>query len=105
MKHPKHLKILDYTYDLPDERIARHPLEERDQSKLLIFKDGKILESQYADIHESLPAGATLVSNNTRVIPARLVFTKPSGGKVEIFCLQPTEAHPDVTTAMRSRSH
>ncbi|HEY8388017.1 MAG TPA: S-adenosylmethionine:tRNA ribosyltransferase-isomerase [Parasegetibacter sp.] len=103
MKHPKELSITDFTYNLPQERIARYPLKERDQSRLLIFKDREITESRYSDLHEWLPEGATLVFNNTRVVQARIIFEKPTGGKVEIFCLQPGGIYPDITTAMASR--
>ncbi len=83
------LRIADYTYALPDERIARYPLEARDASKLLIYKDGDISEDHYYGLHQHLEPGTLLVFNNTKVIPARLQFVKPSGGVVEVFCLEP----------------
>ena len=155
--HPKDLQIKDFSYDLPDERIAKYPLAERDLSKLLIYKgDGasgelinqstnelaipdilksdnpKIIESTYRDISEStyrnisestyqnisestyrnisestyrnisesLPAGSLLVFNNTKVVEARILFQKPSGATIEIFCLEPDDRYPDITTAM-----
>ena len=65
--HPKNLQISDFTYSLPDERIARHPLAERDQSKLLVYKSGLIDESIYRDIDQFLPAGSLLVFNNKTI--------------------------------------
>jgi S-adenosylmethionine:tRNA ribosyltransferase-isomerase len=85
----KQLKIQDFTYDLPDERIAKYPLEERDASKLLIYRNGSISENTYRNITEVLAPESLVLFNNTRVIPARLQFTKPTGAAIEIFCLEP----------------
>ncbi|MFT3948708.1 MAG: S-adenosylmethionine:tRNA ribosyltransferase-isomerase [Agriterribacter sp.] len=101
--HPQHLSIQDFTYELPENRIAQHPLAQRDASKLLIYKSGKILEDVYSNITRYIPAGSLLVFNNTRVIEARLKFKKPSGGVIEIFCLSPHKQYPDITTAMLQR--
>ena len=101
--HPKHLQIGDFTYPLPDERIARHPLSERDQSKLLVYKNGGIEENIYRDIDQYLPAGSLLVFNNTKVVEARLLFTKASGGVIEIFCLEPGDQYADIATAMSQK--
>ena len=98
--HPKHLSIKDFTYHLPEEKIAFHPLAERDSSKLLIYQNGNIQESIYRKIAEYIPAGSLLVFNNTKVVEARLLFQKPSGGIIEIFCLEPHEQYADITTAM-----
>lgn len=98
--HPKELSIKDFTYDLPDESIARYPLAERDQSKLLIYRNGQIAESIYAELAEQLPTNSLLVFNNTKVVEARLLFEKPNGGKIEIFCLEPHEQYGDITNAM-----
>jgi len=98
--HPKDLKIADYTYELPDERVAKYPLPQRDASKLLIFKNGNITEDVYANIAVHIPDNTLLVFNQTRVIHARLLFRKPSGGVVQVFCLEPHEQYPDVATAM-----
>jgi S-adenosylmethionine:tRNA ribosyltransferase-isomerase len=103
MKHPKHISILDYTYSLPDQRIANYPLPERDASKLLIYKDGNLTEDTYRNIAMHIPANSLLVFNNTKVIEARLLFKKPTGGMIEIFCLEPHEQYPDITTAMMQR--
>ncbi len=98
--HPKDLRIADYTYELPDERIAKYPLAERDASKLLIYKDNNISESIYRRIAEHIPAGSLMVFNQTRVVNARLLFTKPSGGVIEVFCLSPAGKYADIQTAM-----
>ena len=89
MEHP--IKISDFDYELPEERIAKFPLEERDRSKLLIYKDGAISESRFGKIREVLPEETLLVFNNTRVIRARIIMHKPSGARIEIFCLEPCE--------------
>lgn len=86
----KNLKIDDFDYDLPDERIAKHPLALRDQCKLLVRQpDGAISDHIFAELPELLPPDSMLVYNNTRVINARLRFHKPEGALIEIFCLEP----------------
>jgi S-adenosylmethionine:tRNA ribosyltransferase-isomerase len=94
------ISISDYTYTLPEEKIARYPLPERDASRLLIYQHGKITEDIYRNIASHLPPASLLVFNNTRVIEARLLFQKPGGGSIEIFCLEPGDAYADVTTGM-----
>lgn len=98
--HPKEISIIDFTFDLPDERIAKYPLSERDQSKLLIWKDQSISEDIYSNLADHLPVDSLLIFNNTKVVEARLLFEKPNGGKIEIFCLEPHQQYPDITTAM-----
>jgi S-adenosylmethionine:tRNA ribosyltransferase-isomerase len=98
--HPRHLKIVDYTYDLPNERIARYPMQERDASKLLVFKQGSILEDGYRNIATHIPSETLLVFNQTKVVHARLLFHKPTGGSIEVFCLEPHEQYPDIQNAM-----
>lgn len=83
------LSISDYTYSLPEERIAKFPLSKRDDSKLLLYQSGKISESRFNQLASYLPESSLLVFNNTRVIHARLLFRKESGAKIEIFCLEP----------------
>lgn len=85
------IKIQDYSYNLPDERIAKYPLEERDQSKLLVYNKGVIKEEKFRNLCSFLPENSLMVFNNTRVVPARLFFKKPSGAVIEIFCLEPVE--------------
>lgn len=100
MKDPRHLSIQDYTYTLPEERIAKYPLVERDASRLLIYNDGTITAGTYKNIADHIPNNSLLVFNNTKVVEARLLFQKPSGGIIEIFCLEPHEQYPDISTAM-----
>jgi S-adenosylmethionine:tRNA ribosyltransferase-isomerase len=98
--HPKDLSILNYTYNLPEEKIAKYPLAQRDSSKLLIYKNGIITESIYQNLSYHLPENTLLVFNNTKVVEARLLFEKNSGSVIEIFCLEPDERYADITTAM-----
>ncbi|MGI8581680.1 MAG: S-adenosylmethionine:tRNA ribosyltransferase-isomerase [Chitinophagaceae bacterium] len=102
--HPKHLSINDFTYHLPNEKIAVHPLEERDQSKLLIYTKEKIEEDIYKNIAEHLPENSLLIFNNTKVIPARILFKKQTGGTIEIFCLEPYEQNTEYTTVMNKNA-
>ncbi len=85
------VKISDYDYPLPEERIARFPLAERDRSRLLVWRGGRICEAPFASIGDHLPAGSLLVFNNTRVVRARIVMHKASGARVEVFCLEPCD--------------
>ena len=80
----RYININDYDYPLPDERIAKFPLSERDSSKLLIYRDGEISERHFKDIPEELPEGSLLVFNKTKVVRARLVMHKPSGARVRL---------------------
>lgn len=89
MHTPQQIQINEYTYALPDERIAKYPLAERDASKLLIYRGGQIRETLFRSLPDCLPDGALLVFNNTRVIRARLLFRKDTGAMIEIFCLEP----------------
>ncbi len=99
--HPSQIQIKDYTYNLPDERIARYPLAQRDESKLLIYKNGNISEDVYRNIGQQLPNETLLLFNNTRVIEARILFEKSTGGVIEIFCLEPV-ADTELTQTMMS---
>lgn len=98
--HPKDLSIKDFTYSLPEGSIAKYPLEQRDASRLLIYKEDVITEDVYRNIADHLPADSLLVFNNTKVVEARLLFQKPTGGVIEILCLEPGEQYTDVTSAM-----
>ncbi len=100
MTNPKNISINDFSYSLPEERIAKYPLAERDASKLLIYKAGEIVEDVYRNITHHIPEKSLLVFNNTKVVEARLLFQKPTGGVIEIFCLEPHEQYADITTAM-----
>lgn len=85
----RHIAINDFDYPLPDERIAKFPLAERSASKLLVYRGGEISERRFADIGDMLPAGQLIVFNNTKVIRARIIMHKPSGARIEVFCLEP----------------
>ncbi len=98
--HPKYLSIEDFIYTLPEEKIAFYPLREREASKLLIYNKGEISEDTYRYIDKYLPAESLMVFNNTKVVEARMLFQKPTGGMIEIFCLDPHEQYPDVSAAM-----
>jgi len=89
--HPKDICIADYTYNLPEKNIAAFPLSNRDASKLLVYKNNCIKEDTYKNIADFVPAKSLLIFNDTKVIPARILFQKPSGGIIEIFCLEPYE--------------
>ena len=97
------INLNDYTYLLPDEKIARYPLSERDLSKLLIYRNKSITESTFREIGKFIPQGSMFIFNNTRVIRARLHFKKESGAAIEIFCLEPIEPC-DVQIAFETRS-
>lgn len=90
-RKPDHIHITEFDYHLPDERIAKYPVEIRDNSKLLIYKQGNISASTFSALSHLLNSGDLLVFNNTRVIPARLKFKKETGANIEIFCLEPIE--------------
>jgi len=100
MTDPRTLSIKDFTYSLPEERIAKYPLAERDASKLLICKEENITEDIYRNIDAHIPSNSLLVFNDTKVVEARLLFQKSTGGVIEIFCLEPQHQYPDITTAM-----
>ena len=85
------LHIEDYSYALPDERIAKYPLPERDASKLLIYRDGDVRATVFRNLAQELPAGSLMVFNDTKVVPARLFFRRPTGAHIEVFCLEPVE--------------
>ena len=91
--HQSPLYIADYNYPLPDERIAKYPLSERDHSKLLVYRDGQVSEDLFYNVGDYILPNALLVYNNTRVIQARLEFFKSTGARVEVFCLEPLVPH------------
>jgi S-adenosylmethionine:tRNA ribosyltransferase-isomerase len=88
---PRHIRISDYNYPLPDERIAKFPLPQRDHSKLLIYRKGEVGEDVFYHLPDYLPAGSLMVFNNTKVIQARMHFRKESGALIEVFLLEPAE--------------
>lgn len=89
MKKPEYISLQDYNYSLPDEKIAKHPLQNRDHSKLLIYNNSQISATEFKYIPNHIPSGGHLVFNETKVIHARLIFRKKTGAKIEIFCLEP----------------
>jgi S-adenosylmethionine:tRNA ribosyltransferase-isomerase len=103
VKHPRHLQIKDYTYILPEEKIARFPLPERDASRLLVYRDDTITETTYKNIDEQLPANSLLIFNNTKVVAARILFHKPTGGTIEVFCLEPHPQYHNIQTGMQQQ--
>lgn len=100
---PTVLSLQQFQYDLPDERIARFPLAERDSSKLLIYQGGQITHATFRHLADYLPADSFLVFNNTKVIPARLLFSKPTGATIELFLLNPVPAEQPMSLAMEQR--
>jgi S-adenosylmethionine:tRNA ribosyltransferase-isomerase len=98
--HPKNLRIENFNYSLPDEKIAKHPLQKRDESKLLIWRDKKIEEDKFYNLDKYLSENSLIIFNNTKVVEARLLFKKESGTIIEIFCLEPANEYADITTAM-----
>lgn len=98
----RHLRIEEYTYLLPDEKVALYPLSERDASKLLVYKDGESKESIFKNICDFLPSKTFLVMNDTRVVHARMVFYNEKGARIEIFCLQP-EKPAEIALAFGSK--
>lgn len=85
----KHIHISDYNYPLPDDRIAKFPIDRRDHSKLLIYNRGEVSEDKFYNLHDYLPKGSLMVFNNTRVIQARIYFRKETGALIEVFLLEP----------------
>ena len=98
------LQIKEFDYKLPDEAVAKYPLPDRDGSKLLVWEDGVIQDQRFSDLPGLLPEGSMLVFNNTRVIKARLHFTKSTGARIEVFCLEPTHPHDYVLSFATTRS-
>ena len=88
---PKHIRICEFNYPLPDERIAKFPLPVRDQSKLLLYRHGEVTEDIFTSLPDYLPANSLIIFNNTKVIQARLHFHKETGALIEVFCLEPIQ--------------
>ena len=104
MQSPRQISITEFTYTLPDEKIAVFPLEERDASKLLLYQEGKIIDKQFRDLPNELNPKDLLVFNHTRVVQARLQFFNRNGGRIEVFCLEPAGEMRDIPTAMLQRN-
>jgi S-adenosylmethionine:tRNA ribosyltransferase-isomerase len=104
MKQLHNISIADYDYDLPIHRIAKYPLPDRDQSKLLICKDGVLTQDVFQNIDAYLPSDSLLLFNETKVVQARLIFYKESGARVEIFCLEAVRPTSEVALAFQQTS-
>lgn len=91
MTDPRHIHISDYNYDLPDERIAKFPIAQRDHSKLLVYRHGEVSDDRFYNLPEYLPQGALMICNNTKVIQARMHFRKETGALIEVFLLEPAD--------------
>ncbi|WP_286031493.1 S-adenosylmethionine:tRNA ribosyltransferase-isomerase [Phocaeicola coprophilus] len=104
MEETKHIKISDYNYPLPDERIAKFPLPVRDQSKLLVYRHGEVSKTRFTSLPDYLEAGELMIFNNTKVIQARLHFRKETGALIEIFCLEPIQPN-DYVLNFQQTSH
>ena len=104
LKEIQNIKIKDFTYDLPEDRIAKYPLAERDLSKLLVYKKGTISEDTYGNIGEYIPENSLLIFNDTKVIQARIYFQDSSGKNFEIFCLEPEENAEPVSLMVQTKS-
>ncbi|QNF33115.1 S-adenosylmethionine:tRNA ribosyltransferase-isomerase [Adhaeribacter swui] len=100
-EHPKNLTIQDFRYTLPESAVAQYPLTNRDASKLLFYRGGNISDHTFREIPDLLPSESLLVFNDTKVVQARLLFTKPTGGIIEIFCLEPVFPHTEMQQAMQ----
>ena len=103
LENLRRIRIEDFDYPLQAEQIAQFPLEKRDNSKLLLFKDNHLDEDIFANIASHLPSDSLLISNETRVVHARLLFRKPSGSQIEIFCLEPVEPTNDIQLAFQQK--
>ena len=97
------IKISDYVYDLPEERIAKYPAEPRDRSKLLLYKNGEISNHSFEQIADLLPKNTHLVLNNTKVIPARIFFQRNTGAIIEVFLLNPIQPSSVISQAMEAK--
>ena len=103
MKDTKHIKISEFNYPLPDERIAKFPLSVRDESKLLVYRQGEVSEDRFTSLPDYLEPGEMMVFNNTKVIQARLHFRKETGALIEVFCLEPIEPNDYVLSFQQTQ--
>jgi len=103
MNDTRHIKISEFDYPLPDERIAKFPLSVRDQSKLLVYRHGKVSQDIFTSLPDYLPEGSLMIFNNTKVIQARLHFRKETGALIEVFCLEPIQPNDYVLSFQQTR--
>jgi S-adenosylmethionine:tRNA ribosyltransferase-isomerase len=101
---PRNIQIEHFNYDLPEDRIAKFPLEQRDASNLLLYSSGAIIDKKFSDLVDLLEPGDLLVANQTRVVLARLEFRTQTGARIEVFCLEPTAEHFEIQIAMQKTS-
>ncbi|HTO17017.1 MAG TPA: S-adenosylmethionine:tRNA ribosyltransferase-isomerase [Edaphocola sp.] len=101
--HPKDIKIEEFSYPLPEEKIAKFPVINRDEAKLLVYKNGMINDFIFNEIVNFIPEKTLLIFNETKVVYARLLMHKETGGKVEVFCLEPDDRYSDIPTAMANK--
>lgn len=94
------LNLSAYDYELPEERIAQYPLEDRDRARMLVYSQGRITHNRFSDLPDLLPANSLLYFNDTKVFHARLLFQKESGANLEVFCLEPVEKHREINLVM-----
>src|SRR5687768_18033460 len=99
----ENIRISDYEYDLPDKLIARYPLAERDASRLLVYNHGCIHEDKYLNLYRLIAPGSLMILNDTKVVSARILFQKPTGGVIEIFCLEPAGIYKDVQLSLSEK--
>ncbi|MBI1307925.1 MAG: S-adenosylmethionine:tRNA ribosyltransferase-isomerase [Bacteroidetes bacterium] len=102
--HPEDIRMEDFNYSLPDERIAQKPLDKRESSKLLIYRNGNIEHDHFTNINRYLPSDSTLIFNNTRVIPARMFFARESGSVIQVFLLNPVTPYNNMEQALENTS-
>ena len=103
MEDTKHIRISEFNYPLPDERIAKFPLPNRDESKLLVYRHGKVSEDRFTSLPSYLESGEMMVFNNTKVIQARLHFRKETGALIEVFCLEPISPNDYVLSFQQTK--
>ena len=101
----KKIRLIDYTYHLPEDKVPLYPLAQRDHAKLLFYRQGKIRHHRFRDLPGLLPPCSTLFFNDTRVIPARILFRKETGAQIEVFLLQPVDGQIPVQLAMQAQHH
>lgn len=99
--HPIYqLRLKEFDYNLPEEKIAQYPLQERDEAKMLVYREGEIAHSHFKNLDEWLPSNSLMVFNDTKVFHARLIFQKETGAEIEVFCLEPAQKHREVNLVM-----
>lgn len=103
MNDTKHIKISEFDYPLPDERIAKFPLPVRDRSKLLVYRHGEVSQDVFTSLPDYLPKGSLMIFNNTKVIQARLHFRKETGALIEVFCLEPIQPNDYALSFQQTR--